>query len=458
MKNNMAKALGLARSITYIIVVFLSINIVFVFIHGITDSLVPKDIIKTRVIEAFDAGALIESTQLHYRVKHGSPINYIGIDPITECVNGLMLIYQHDGDFLKNSIVPGFKTRYDDVIDCKDLNQLARDQFSAPLVSHTKARLWHGAKPFTAILLSKLEFYQISNLIRELSHIGLALLLGFAFYRSREAGLALIPVIVVATVGSGLNIYGGIPNALPYTVALFSALFVAWVQSKFTFQKAIYASVLAGSLMAFIYILDGSLILVLSLLLFLLYFLSPEISRTRRLQITLILCIAFSLSFFLSFIFKQLISMLVLGPDQVWKDFTDYIHIRMNTAQGGKIHSHWRAFVDQVGVYDIATSWNMSIKNTIVYGGYFSWVIASGLAIMISIKYKTWIAISDLTIFSLIAFVVFFRYTAMIGHSYQHWFIVARYVFVFFAFGMSALIWMVLLYKRMNPNAKVGTV
>jgi hypothetical protein len=430
-------------------VIFIGINISFVLLHGFTDSFIPKELIKARVIDAFDSGALIESVQLHRNIKHGSPVNQIGIDQLTECVNGLMLVSENDAGFLHKAIVPNFQTLPNNVISCRLLNRVARDQYEpSQLVSGTKARLWHGAEPFTAALLPKFEFYQISHLIRQLSHIGLTLLLGFAFYRSKAAGLALLPVTVIATIGSGLNVYGGIPNALPYTVALYLALLITWVQYKFSYQKAVYASVAGGSVMAFVYILDGSLILVLALLLFLLYFTNPEMSRKTRWKMTITLCSLFIFSFFLSFIFKQALSMFVLGPEQVWNDFTEYIGIRMDTAQGGKVHSHWRAFYDQVGVYDIATSWNIFLKDSIVYVGSFSWLAALGLATLISVRYKTLAAVSDMSIFMMIAFVVFFRYAAMIGHSYQHWFIVARYVFVFFAFGVSALIWMGLLYKR----------
>lgn len=448
--NNSGK---LAKPVLYILVVFLAVNLLFVLFHWVSDSLVSVELAKSRVESAFEAGALIESAQLQHSLDHGDPVNQIGIDQYTECANGLMLIYRGESGSLSNAIVPEFQMHEGYGVRCRDLNRLARDKADlTKYQAHTKARLWHGAKPFTLVLLPKFELYQIANLIRQLSHIGLALLLGFAFYRSKVAGFALLPVIIFAMLGSGLNIYGGIPNALPYTAALYLAFLVALVQATSTLQNACYVSVFAGSAMAFVYILDGSLILVLSLLLFLLYFTSNELTRLARWKIILTLCSLFVASFFLSFIFKQLISAIALGWEQVWGEFGDFLALRMDSVHDGKVRSHWMAFIDQVGVYNIATSWNTFLRNSIVYTGNAAWVMAIGLATYITLKFRTWAALSDLMVFTLISFVVFFRYAAMMSHSYMHWFIVSRYVFVFFAFGISAFVWMTLLYCKIRAN------
>jgi hypothetical protein len=202
-------------------------------------------------------------------------------------------------------------------------------------------------------------------------------------------------------------------------------------------------AVAAGSILAFFYLTDGSLILALSTIVFATYFFAhPQRAALARWRDTFSAAVLFVLSFALSLIFKQLIAGLVTNLSTVWDQFIGMIGYRLST-KGGPDWNHWQSFYGQLETYDLAVLWNPFLFKTFIFLGAAGWVVALILFPVIIVRRRQIDDLCTLSVYLGIALIVFMRYYLMVNHSFEHWFIVSRYTFVLLAAGMSGGIYAV---------------
>ncbi len=423
--------------------VFFITNLSFVGFHYVADQYVDRDIVEDRIRIAFQGGHFFSEQYPFKSFGRISEKNLHGIDQYSECVNALMSVYRRLDDPLLNAVIPGYPSFVEEQY-CESLKMLLIDKSDmSKAVINTKARLWFGTKAFTIFMLSKFEVAQLYPFIKQLTYFGFALLLAAAFSHSSQLGFMVLPFSTIGIFGSGIPYYGGIANALPFTVALYLGVGMALLRRLDASRLILPYGVIAGSLMAFFYLTDGSLILSLSILTFSTFFFAAvEQEAVARWYDSVSVGLLFIASFISSLVFKQLIAGLVTDFSSVWSQFTEMVGYRLST-RGGPDWNHWQSFYGQIQTYDLAILWNPFLYKIIVFLGTAGWMLALPLFLFVIIRHRRIDDVCSLSVFLAIALIVFLRYFLMVNHSYEHWFIVSRYIFILWATGISAAIYIV---------------
>jgi hypothetical protein len=134
---------------------------------------------------------------------------------------------------------------------------------------------------------------------------------------------------------------------------------------------------------------------------------------------------------------------MVMDFSFAWSQFTEMVAYRLST-KGGPDWNHWQAFYGQFIAYEMALLWNQLPYRALLALGAIGWAIGLvGFTAVIG-RYRRIEDICALIAFLLIALVVFLRYFLMVNHSFEHWFIVSRYIFILLAVGVSAALYSLL--------------
>jgi hypothetical protein len=441
--ENNPLSLAPTRTLVWILVVFLLVNAAFVTLNYVGDT-VPSDWVKHRITQAIKRHNI--TTDKYPLFRYGLPSIYslIGIDQITDCMTYMHALYR-DPDPLRNALVPGYldiKGR-DHSNLCEVVRQIAFNE--APqeaLVAKHKIRLWHGARTMLLLALPKLNFFQINVLLKQVTYVLYCLLAFALFYHNRKAGVAFIPVAIAGIFASGVTVLGGITHALPYLTALICAVGLALVPPG-TGRRFQYLWVTAmGSVLAFFYEVDGSLMLAVGLILFCTYFhaCSKLTLRTKWMH-ALLMPAVFVASMFMSLVFKQVIGFIYFDPGAVLDAFFGEISYRMQGEYRGSAISPFTALQTQFERYYFAVlNWHAA-AGFLKFTGTWGWLLAASLAAWAVLRDRSFVPLSDLAVFVLIGLVVIGRYLVMANHSQIHTIFVHRYLFLFLTMAWAAAIW-----------------
>lgn len=423
--------------------VFFAVNASFVGFHYLADQIVDQEVVENRLRNAFQGGHFFIEQYPFKSFGRISEKNLHGIDQYSECVNALMALYRNPDDPLLNAVIPGYPSFKDEQY-CLSLKMLLIDGVDpSEATINTKARLWFGTRAFTVVMLSIFEVAQLYPFIKALSYFGFSLLLAAAFSHSSRLGLIVLPFSTVGIFGSGIPYYGGIANALPFAVALYIGVGMALTRRLGLAALVMPYAVAGGSVLAFFYLTDGSLILSLSMIIFTTYFFeASERPAPSRWGDTFAASALFTASFISSLVFKQVIAGMVTNASTVWDQFFSMIGYRLST-EGGPDWNHWQSFYGQIETYDLAVLWNPFLYKAILLMGATGWIVALGFFLLIIGWRRQIDDVCALSVYLGIALIVFMRYFLMVNHSFEHWFIVSRYTFVLLATGMSAAIYTV---------------
>jgi hypothetical protein len=432
---------SITTNILSLLLVFFITNLSFIYLHYAAERLTSRELAEERFSQAFADGHITAEQYPFLTFGKGAIQNLDGIDQYSECVNALMTIFRLDNHPWQNAINPGWHSfvpeQYCDALKLILVNH--QDVRQATI--NTKPRLWSGAKAVTLLFLPFFEISQLYPFLKQLTYLGFALLLALAFAHSRQMGWTMLPISIIGILGSGIAYYGGIANALPFAVALYLGLGEAVViTSQRTCLKKCYA-LAAGSIMAFVYLTDGSLILAFSLFIYATYFLGgKERTLGQRWKDLIVLTSLFFLGFVLSLLFKQLAAAMIIDFQTVWQEFVEAISLRIST-KGGPDWNRWQAFYGQFGAYQLAVLWNLTLYWTITSLSCAGWIAAVILTSINTALNRSLEHCSVLVVFCGIVLVAFCRYYFMTNHSFEHWFIVCRYVFIVHATGIGAAIY-----------------
>lgn len=426
-----------------IIPVFLLVNFSFVALNFVGDT-VPPDWVKHRIVKATKRHNI--TTDKYPLFRYGLPSIYslIGIDQITDCMTYMHALYR-DPDPIKNAIVPGYldiKGR-DHSNLCVVVKQIAFNEVAdEQLKAKRKIRLWHGAKTALLFALPKLDFFQINILIKQITYVAYCLLAFALFYHDKKTGVAFAPVAIAGIFASGVTVFGGITHSMPYLVALLTAVGLAFVPpgAGGRFQRLWITAM--GSVLAFFYQVDGSLMLGIGLILFCAYFHTyAHLAMHRRWMHALLLPAMFVTSMFLSLVFKQLISFIYFDAGSVWEVFIGEINHRMHGDHQGSAISPLVALETQFKRYYFAVLDWRAAAEFLKFSGTWGWLVVVFLAAWAALRHRAAGPISDLLAFGLIGSVVIARYLIMANHSQIHTIFVSRYLFLFLSITWAAILW-----------------
>lgn len=426
-----------------LLALFFTVNASFIGFHYIADQAVDQEVIEDRFRDAFQGGHFFAEQYPFKSFGRISEKNLHGIDQYSECVNALMALHRNPADPLLNAVIPGYPS-FEDEQYCLSLKMLLIDGADLSTAKiNTKARLWFGSRAFTVLMLGTFEIAQLYPFIKQLIYFGFALLLALAFSHSIQLGLITLPFSMIGIFASGIPYYGGIANALPYAAALYLGVGMAFLRRVSSSKLFVPYSVVGGSVLAFFYLTDGSLILAISMITFTTYFFAEEDRHaTLRWYDTVSAGALFVASFGLSLVFKQVIAGLVTDLSTVWEQFVGMVGYRLST-EGGPGWNHWQSFYGQIETYDLAVLWNPFLYKIILFLGVTGWVVSLMLFMLIIFWRRQLQDVCAFSVYLTIALVVFMRYFLMVNHSYEHWFIVSRFIFVLLAAGISAAIYAV---------------
>lgn len=436
------------RIVTFLLAVMLilALNVFFIGVHYSADRAVSVDTVKQRIRAAVASDNIIPEEFPWKTAGIASPLNAIGLNHRADCLMNLMALHRNANPVL-NAVSPTYyRTDLDSQI-CDVVKALAEDRVSErQLEQRSRYFFWYGAKPVTQFLLTKFDFYQIYQLIRQLSYFFIALLLALAFKRSPEAGLAFIPVAGLAILGSGLPYNGGIVFALPYLSALVLSLGYILAQSrrKESIAPEILYMVFAGGMQAFFFMLDGSLILISALFIYAIYFLDrARRSASRRLKRTLGLMLVFYSSFAASMLIKQGFAGIFDGFDTVWATLQSKAPtlFSMNSSVLENLSNQY--------VFSILGHGGLAHYAQNI--GMVSWALAAAFALLFALLRHTGRPLVDMLVFGLIGLATLARFVFLPASSAEASLFVSRYWFVLIAFGVSALIWMFARYRYQEP-------
>ena len=447
-----------ARPVLLVMIVFLSVNTSFVVLNFWSDT-VPVEWVKHRINSAIKRHNI--TTDAYPLFRYGLPSIYslIGIDQISDCMIYLHALYR-DEDALKNAIVPGYQDikNRDHTNLCLAVAQISGNEIEPDNLAAThKIRLWHGAKTILLLALPKLNFFQINMLLKQITYVTYCLLAFAFFYYSRKTGLAFLPIAVTGIFASGITVFGGVAHSLPYLTALATALGLAVVPPGRARDFTVLWAVAMGSVLAFFYQVDGSLMLAFGLIVFAGYFHSFAHSSMREKWLgTGILLSLFAASVLLSLVYKQLISFVYFDAAVVWADFVGEIKYRMYGEFEGSRISPMTALATQFKRYYFAVlNWH-SAANFLKLTGTWGWLPVAAGAIWLASRRRTAMPLSDMLAFALIAGIVIIRYLVMANHSQIHTLFVSRYLFLMFGATWAALLWMIWSFFEQRTESEQG--
>lgn len=447
---------SLLKSLLLVLLVFLLVNMTFVGLNLVGDT-VPPEWVKHRITKAIKRHNI--TTDKYPLFRYGLPSIYslIGIDQISDCMTYLHALYR-DPDPMKNAVVPGYlDIRGRDHSNlCEVVRQIAFDEPpEESLVAKHKVRLWHGAKTALLWALPKLNFFQINVLLKQLTYVAFCLLAFALFYHDKKTGLAFTPVAVAGIFASGVVVLGGVTHALPYLTTLVTALGLALAPPG-TGGRFQYLWLTAmGSVLAFFYEVDGSLMLGIGLILFCAYFHTCTLLPLRsRWAHTIMLPAVFVASLFFSLLFKQAIGFIYFDPGTVLDAFFGEINYRMQGEHRGHTISPLTALETQFKRYYLAVlNWHAA-AGFIRFTGTWGWLPAMILATWAAMRDRSAVHVSHLLVFALIGLVVIARYLIMANHSQIHTIFVSRYLFLAFGIAWSAIIWFAWSVAAKEPGAR----
>ena len=447
------------RIITFLLSVMLValMNVAFVGVHYGADRAVSVETVKQRINAAVASDNITPEEYPWKTAGFASPLNTIGMNKLADCLMDLKMMHR-DANPVLNAISPAYyRTERNDQV-CDVVKALAEGKVTEKqLQKRSRYFFWYGAKPVTQWLLVKFDYYQIYQLIRQLSYFFIALLLAAAFARSSESGLAFVPVAGLAILGSGLPYNGGIVFALPYLSALVLSLGYYLIQSRDEERTAreIFYLVFAGSVQAFFAMLDGSVILVSALLMFGIYFMD-RVGRPagKRMKRMLGLMLVFYLSFVASLLIKQGFAGAFSGFDTVW----DSLQAKIPTLFGWGVSSGSGLGLRSSGAssnaldtlfaqYAFSMFGHGGVARYVQFGGLIAWALAGLLALVFALARHTGRPLLDMLAFGLIGLMALARFILLPPDTPEMALFVGRYWFIVIALGLSALVWMVASYR-----------
>jgi len=428
--------------------VVLLANIVFFALHYLSLS-VPQELVKERVAEAFKNYNMVHEHYPSRRWGYSSNFATLGLDHYTDCVVVGMAMYR-EPDRWRNTVVPRVAQSGKSTGSlCEDVDLIARGERPiSPASSWDYVRLWFGAKVFVSLAFRYLDMFQIQWLIRTLAYLGYCFL-GMLIYSARRELLpATIPIVIFGIAFSGLNYHGGISNALPHVVALYGlcGLLVLdrWRPSTWT---VLTYFALCGVALSFVFFMDGSEILFVSMSIFLLYFVVyHDHDRATRYRMTIVMLAGFTAAFVGSFVLKQFITAFYEGTD-VFRVFWNALAYRITGDLRGVPISVADSLEKQFGYYYFATFNWRSLADWVMGASLVAWLGALMLTLYRYFGRRDAEVLHSFLVIAAAGAIALLRFTILKNHSYIHIILIGRYLSWFLVYGWVALAIAYLFYR-----------
>ncbi len=419
---------------------------------------IDKKVVFNEYQDSFAQGTLLK-VDYPALIFVGSRNNLDGLDQYTECFYAIMSTYQGEKNSWENALNPGFYGKKGDPPMCSQAFELI-SKYSKGTPPGTdweirhKPRLWHGVK---AVLQTWFRYYHLSQLhwlIKLSTLFGFAVIGMLVMCHDRLLGFAFLAFTFSAFFCSSVLFFGGVAYSIPLLAVIF--WLCLWLLFRLLKQAPrrtveLCLIVAGGTLNAFFYQLDGSLIFAVAMIFFVEIFMSLERADYSSVKRALESCLYYSVGFFGSIVFKHFAIALAQESFAVFSDLFRFLELRLSHVNSEGRHLSALGVINgQFYWYGVA-AYGLEFLNNFVLRSRLVFLPLAGLnAIALAIM---WLRgkkemfhqyFVPFLGFMCMVITVLARYAIMQNHSDIHVFFVNRYLFVFAGTIYFYLIWILL--------------
>jgi len=404
---------------------------------------VDNDLLKERISLAFERHNLDTAVYPADRYGFNSIRTHIGQDQFPDC-KILLSLLAADGTSLRDAVLPpmtiyasGSRTWK----RCRELQDQAVGNGEFEKVT-LKFRYWWGTRALVGLGLWKFSYYQITQGIKSLTYLLYMVIAVLLVLLSRDAIVAALPLLAIGIVFSGIPIYGGTTLALPYLWALvFNAILLTLLIGGVSRNTRLLWMVAGGAVSAYLFLLDGHLMLLMSLSSLILYFSADAAAPIKeRLMDLATNGLVFLGSFVAMMLLDVTLSMLYLDPASALTRYWDQLLVRLSdeTSKG------------ELSLVSVANSLMAGYKRVAAYDhDNLSLLLAAGVPLsIVALAAALFLATTDRRrqlVFRIIPLciailLVIARNAILQNHAAIHPLFIGRYLFIVYAAGWSILL------------------
>lgn len=414
----------------------LALNLGFL-LFGLLAASLPPETLEERVRHAFASGELTEEDWLFQDRRRG-------FNQYNDCLI-LQMALNHDRSALREVAGPNLYLQYDnrgwhDI--CRTLARIAHDPEARQNLVHERyTRYWHGYVPTANILLRFFDLATLRSLLKAGVYGSLLLLLLAAAGDRRLLGYG-ASMAFTGFVFWGLPYFGqSLGHAPGDALAVLGPAALFFFRRRLARPEALlpFAAAL-GALLAYFEFLTGQLPTGAALLFAAAYLIgrtpgsgaASPLAWPTAFRAAVWAVLAFGIGAAATVMLKQLLALLVLGPDG-FADFLRHLDRYAGTERtADPIGTRLRILRDLVG-----SGWMLTDRMTLLYGASATaWTAALGLAL-----WRRSSALPDLLAFVLGAGIIVVWVFVLPSHTAAHIGFMNRMLVIPVGFGFAALAW-----------------
>ena len=381
-------------------------------------------------------------------------LSNIGQNQYTECAVLLSVLASGDTS-LRNAVLPRTLVNSDKQL-CALLKRSTKTaELGGVLETRPlRSRYWWGARSVYSGMLRHFSVYQSRELIRNataLAYVALAVAL-----MSISPGVFWLssPLLIFGTLFSGATYYSEVVLGVPYLWAILAAAVIAALHAARIREPGIHLAIFCvGMVSAYLWLLDGHLILLISWLMMIGYFSSVRLNTPLAAVAVMIRHLfAFSAGFVMSAISGQLVKAAYLGIDSIWKPLTTAMALRVSEVGPDEVDLNVSIVFEKV--WGVGYWWTGLFRNEflwqlLLWGSLLAALTGFVIGLYRGLKGERRILYAML-VCGLIVLSVLARLFLLQNHSVIHAFFIGRYMFI-----PLAMAWVILLVALFGGRTKV---
>lgn len=317
-----------------------------------------------------------------------------------------------------------------------------RLQYADPPADDPYGNYWFGSRHLGAIMLRGFSYAGAESLYLLVSYVSVVLLALASLRRDRRAGLVLLPVCICLLFGFALHDQGhGLAHAPGIYVGFLLLALGIFLRSRLeSFDKRIGAVAFLAVIVTYFDILDGAILLALSLTLVINHFVfARRVTWSQSLLQSLSICACFLVCYAL--VTALHLGLLEIIHDRVWQNYFDGLSVRI----GDDLSS-----VQKVGLRSlVGVLWTersrfvlggSTVANLFFLGAAGGWAISAAWTGIMFRRQKDRGALTDLAVLAVAGAGVFAWFALFQNHSYIHAWFMARFLALPAAYGYAAVL------------------
>ncbi len=409
-----------------------------------------------QVPQQFVVDKLARDFHYHNLSKHNYPfsvhgshsiVSNIGQNQFTECAV-LLGVLATPSDKLIDAVLPPRLFKTGRKSGCETLKEtvteLSNGGQTDAKTQPIRTRYWWGARAVYSFALRYLNVYQTREMIRNvtsLAYLGLAVAL---MSIASSVFWVLSPLLLFGVLFSGISYFSEVVLGVPYLWAIVAPALVAALHASKVPKSVIYLTVfIAGMVSAYLWLLDGHILLLVSWLLLIGYFSAVQGSNAVQSAYHSILhTVIYGVGFISSYLSGQLAKAIYVGTEAVTQSVLSAMANRSSSVGPGEVELNAAIVMDKV--WNIGYQWTGVLRHELLWkvvmvGSIGAAIIGTVLCVIRALKGDLRTALATAVCF-LVVITVFARLFLLQNHAVIHAFFIGRYMFIPLAMGWTVLL------------------